>query len=121
MTDEKAEKGVSAGESARTYNPYRKHKGYSAKGSRCPEGYSPEDMQRLLDTALPDEGNDRLLFNIYFKDDVPVGIVAFRKESKGRYHGYPESSSRVPPVVFEKLCQLSDVDGPTRRRLLRGS
>ena len=120
MTDGNEGQGAPDGGSGRTYHPYRKHKGHSTKGSRCPDHYDGE-IQDLLNSALPDEGNDRLLFNIYFRDSTPAGIVAFRRESEGIYHGYPVSSRRVPPAVFEQLCRNSRVDERDRRRLLRGS
>jgi len=120
MTDRNEGPQAPDGDSGRTYHPYKKHKGHSAKGSRCPDHYDG-DIQDLLDSALPDEGNNRLLFNIYFRDNIPAGIVAFRMESEGIYHGYPESLHRVPPAVFEQLCRNSNIDERDRRRLLRGS
>jgi hypothetical protein len=104
----------------REYHPYKKHKGHDPKGTRCPEGYATEDMQRLLESAIPQGINERLLYNIYFMGDIPAGIVKFKREFNPKYHGYPETANRIPPTIFDELCRINEISPHEKRRLLRG-
>ena len=103
----------------REYHRFSKHKGHSPKGTRCPVEFEADKMQELLDNALPDERNNRIMYNIYKNKNVP-GIIAFRKEWEGRYHGYPLSSKDVPTKILNELCERNGLELQDRRRLFKG-
>jgi hypothetical protein len=79
---------------------------------KCPNGMDMDTAQGLLDGGISYAGRNRRspfpesIYNVH-------GGVPYRAHQKapGKYHGFPERASRIPPRILQELRKRAEENG----------